>query len=753
MLSYRSALARTVGAAAFCATTYNYSDCLTIELDSATAQSLKAALSVSNNPLLNAPVLFPRFADIRAEHVQPAMSARLADAQADLEALEREIEAILARGETPDYCFLADSVERVGELVSAPWSAVGHLKMVKDSEALRTAADAVEPEVVAFSSKMSGSATLYKGWCALRADSAAWGALSVAQRRAAELEILSGELAGVGLLGDQKARFEGIQKELAALSTAFSNAVLDATKAYSKVLTTAEEVAGLPASARAMMAASARGRGLKGSAGEEASAETGPWVATLDGPCLLAVLTFADDGALREAVYRAYVTRASELGGDDNGPRIQRILQLRHEKAALLGRASHADVSLATKMATLEEANTLLEDLRVQSIGPARKEHAELEAFAGRPLALWDVNYYAEKLKEVKYSYDAEAVRQFLPLDGVLEGLFGVVSRLFGVSVVERAPAEVGAQVWDEHVRLFELQRGGVPTAYVFLDPFARAEEKRGGAWMDEVCSRSRAFAPAGSAVRLPVAHMVCNQSPPVTNADGTVTPSLMTFGEVETLFHECGHALQHMLTRVDEGHVSGIRGVEWDAVEQPSQFMENWAYDLQTLRGMAKHWKTAEPIDEATVQKLRAAKNYRAASQMLRQLKFAMGDLAIHDASFDPHTDSAFARFEAVGERTSILPSLPEDRFLCAFSHIFAGGYAAGYFSYKWAEVLSADGFAAFEEAGLEHEGRIVELGRKYADTVMGLGGSLPAADVFKQFRGRAPTADALLRHSGLAA
>lgn len=291
-----------------------------------------------------------------------------------------------------------------------------------------------------------------------------------------------------------------------------------------------------------------------------------------------------------------------------------------------------------------------------------------------------------------------------------------------------------------------------MPAAYVFLDAYARAEEKRGGAWMDEVCSRSRAFASKGSAVRLPVAHMVCNQSPPVTNADGSVTPSLMTFNEVETLFHECGHALQHMLTQVDEGHVSGIRGVEWDAVEQPSQFMENWAYDLRTLRGMAKHWKTGAPIDDEMVHKLRAAKNYRAASQMLRQLKFAMGDLAIHDATFDPDTTSAFARFDEVGARTSILPSLPEDRFLCSFAHIFAGGYAAGYFSYKWAEVLSADGFAAFEEAGLENESAIVELGRKYAQTVMGLGGSLPAAAVFKLFRGRAPTADALLRHSDLA-
>jgi len=527
----------------------------------ATAAAASIASSeAAENPLLNAPALFPRFADIRPEHVQPAMKTRLAEAQTALENLERDVEATLARGETPPYAHLADSVERLGELVSGPWGAVGHLKMVKDSADLRSAADAVEPDVVAFSSKLSGSAALHKGWCALRDDEAAWGALSTAQRRVAELEILNGELAGVGLLGAEKARFEQIQTELAALSTAFSNAVLDGTKAFAKVLTAPEAVAGLPASARAMMAASARSRDIKhASSGEEASAEAGPWVATLDGPCFLAVMTFADDSGLREALYRAYVTRASEFGGDDNGPRIRRILQLRKEKAALLGRSSHAEVSLAAKMATLGEANALLEDLRAKSYAPAAKEHEQLEAFAGRRIALWDVNYYAEKLKEQQFSYDEEALRQYLPLDRVLDGLFGVVSRLFGVTVVERRPADVGAQVWDEHVRLFELQRDGAPAAYVFLDPFARAAEKRGGAWMDEVCSRSRAFASAGSAVRLPVAHMVCNQSPPVTEADGSVTPSLMTFREVETLFHECGHALQHMLTKVDEGHVSGI--------------------------------------------------------------------------------------------------------------------------------------------------------------------------------------------------
>jgi len=380
------------------------------------------------------------------------------------------------------------------------------------------------------------------------------------------------------------------------------------------------------------------------------------------------------------------------------------------------------------------------------------EEMAEVESFAGRPLEHWDVAYYAEKLKTEKFAFDEEETRQYLQLDAVLDGLFGVCRRLFGVEIAQIDPAAVGAQVWDEGVRLFEVTRDAAPVGYFYLDPFSRPAEKKGGAWMNGAVGRSRALAPAGQGVRLPCAILVCNQAEPTTDATtGEVTPSLMTFAQCTTLFHETGHGLQHMLTNVSEGAVSGISGVEWDAVEQPSQFMEYWVLEQRTLSSMARHWKTGEPIPQELVAKIRASKNYRAASAMLRQVQFATTDLALHDDAYTPAPGRAMEVYRSTAETCSVRPPLAEDSFLCAFSHIFAGGYAAGYYSYKWAEVLSADGFAAFEEAGLENE-RIVEgLGRLYADTVLGLGGSKPAAEVFEMFRGRAPTATALLRHNDL--
>jgi oligopeptidase A len=477
-------------------------------------------------------------------------------------------------------------------------------------------------------------------------------------------------------------------------------------------------------------------------------------VVTLDAPSLLAVLRHADDPSLREKVYRAYVSRASAHGeGGDNAPTIEKILSLRKEQAALLGYESYAELSLAKKMATLDGAQALLEDLRSRSFETAQAEHAELERYAGRSLRHWDVQYYAEKLKKERYSFDEEETRQYLQLDAVLEGLFGVCDRLFGVQIAQVEPSSVGAQVWDKAVRVFEVRREGTPIGYYFLDPFARPAEKKGGAWMNGVIGRSRALAPSPGGVRLPVAILVCNQGEPTVDATtGEVTmPSLMTFDQCTTLFHETGHGLQHMLTNVREGAVSGISGVEWDAVEQPSQFMEYWVLEEQTLSSMARHWKTGERIPEELVKKVRAAKNYRAASGMLRQVLFSMTDLALHGPSYEPAPGSAQGVYRKTAETCAVRPPLEGDAFLCAFQHIFAGGYAAGYFSYKWAEVLSADGFAAFEEGGLTNEENVRGLGRLYADTVLGLGGSKPAAEVFELFRGRAPTATALLRHNDL--
>eukprot|EP00930_Biecheleria_cincta_P001618 TRINITY_DN102750_c0_g1_i1.p1 TRINITY_DN102750_c0_g1~~TRINITY_DN102750_c0_g1_i1.p1 ORF type:complete len:778 (-),score=132.60 TRINITY_DN102750_c0_g1_i1:6-2339(-) len=714
----------------------------------AAAGSSAVACSSGDNPLLTRPPLFARFADVRVEHIAPAVRSRLAEAETQLAKREARLEAKLHLGLTPTYAELADSLEKICEFASEPWSTVGHLKSVKDSEALRTVYQELQPLMVAFSTRVAQSEAVYRGWCALRADAKAWATLSIEQQRVAELEILGAELSGIGLHGTSKERFNEIKKSLAQLSTTFSNNVLDATKAFKHRLTCQSDVEGLPPSALAMMAASARKHG-----DAEATAEKGPWLVTGDMPCVLAVMKYASKPSIREIVYRAQVTRASEHGdGDDNAPIINQILTLRAELARLLGYKSYAEVSLAKKMASLQSAHQLMEDLRSKSYEAAVAEHSELEKYAGKKLELWDTAYYAEKLKSERFSYDEETVRQYLSLDNVLTGLFGVISRLFDVAIVERKPHELGAQVWDDAVRMFEVRRDGKPCAYFYVDPYTRSGEKKGGAWMRGECGRSSALAVDGN-VRLPVAHIVTNQAAPVSNPDGTITPSLMLFRDVETMFHECGHALQHMLTQVDEGHVSGISGVEWDAVEQPSQFMEYWAYDTPTLKGMARHWKTGETMPDELIKKINDAKTYRAASLMLRQLKFALTDLALHDEAFVP-MDGGKTIWDIdteVGLKTQVTPSLPEDRFLCGFSHIFAGGYAAGYYSYKWAEVLSADGFAAFEEVGLDNEEAVAQLGRRYRDTVLGMGGSRPAAEVFRAFRERDPSADALLRHSNL--
>jgi oligopeptidase A len=456
---------------------------------------------------------------------------------------------------------------------------------------------------------------------------------------------------------------------------------------------------------------------------------------------------------LREHLYRAHITRAGE-GELDNGPLIAKILALRAEKAGLLGYGSFAELSLASKMAPdVAAVQQLLEQLREASVGAAERELAELQEFAAthpehpqaEPLALWDVMFWAERLREDRYDYSEEELRAWFPLPVVLDGLFDLARRLFGVQVES---ADGDAPVWHEDVRFFRVRDdAGAPIASFYLDPYSRPGEKNGGAWMDECVVRSKLLAAPNEACRLPVAHVICNQAPPV---DGK--PSCMSFMEVETLFHEFGHSLQHMLTTVDYGLASGIRNVEWDAVELASQFMENWCYQRETVNHISAHVDSGEPLPDVLFTKLDAARTYRAGSDMLRQLYFGFTDLALHDG-FDPAGDeTAFDVQRRVAERTTVLPPLPEDRFLCSFGHIFAGGYAAGYYSYKWAEVLSADAFGAFEEAGLDDSVNVAATGRRFRDTVLALGGSEHPMEVFKHFRGREPTPDALLRHSGLA-
>jgi len=693
--------------------------------------------TTTNNPLLKCSGL-PPFSEITPELVLPALQQLLPEVDRDLSALEANI--------APTWDGLVEPLERLTERLTWSWGIVNHLMGVKNSPQLREAFETVQPEVVQFSNKLSQSQPIYNAFKALRASNN-WENLDQAQKRIVEAAIRDAELSGVGLQGEARERFNNIQLELADLTTKFSNHVLDATKAFSVTLTTKEEIDGLPPSLLSLAAASARAAGE-----ENATPETGPWRITLDFPSYGPFMQHSTRRDLREQLFRAFITRASS-GELNNTPLIDRLLALRQEEAEILGFKNYAELSLASKMApNVDAVFGLLEELRRASYDAAQQEFADLKAFAAakgakeaNDLKHWDISFWAERQQEEKFAFSAEELRPYFPLPQVLDGLFGLVKRLFSVTVT---PADGQAEVWNEDVRYFQIaDETGTPIAYFYLDPYSRPAEKRGGAWMDICLNRGKITENGKTTTRLPVAYLVCNQSPPV---DGK--PSLMTFRDVETLFHEFGHGLQHMLTKVDYTGAAGINNVEWDAVELPSQFMENWCYDRPTLFGMAKHYETGEPLPEHYYQKLLAARNYMSGSGMLRQVHFSLVDLELHYRYRPGGEDTVNDVRNRIAKTSTILPPLPEDAFLCAFGHIFAGGYAAGYYSYKWAEVLSADAFAAFEEAGLDNEPAIVTTGKRYRDTVLALGGSKHPMEVFKSFRGREPSTEPLLKHTGLA-
>jgi len=696
--------------------------------------------SLDDNPLYRGsrePTALPAFDRIEPAHVEPAVRELLRELEVDLDALERSAE--------PTWSGLVDPLERLGDRLGRVWGVVGHLMGVRNSDALRASHDAVQQHVVDFRLRLGQSRALYDQLEALRAGDA-WPELDQGQRRIVEALLRDARHSGVGLEGAAKERFNAIAREQAELSTRFGNHVLDATRAWALVLRDPAEVEGLPDSWRALAAQSAAQAGEDG-----ATPETGPWRLTLDLPSFVPFMQHARRRELREQAYRAYITRASR-GDEDNAPVIERLLALRQEEAELLGYADYAELSLASKMAPdVDTVLGLLEDLRRSSYDAAAKDHEELGAFAAAQgetpeLRHWDVSFWAERQREARFDYSEEELRPYFPLPVVLEGLFGLAERLFGVRI---DAADGDAPKWHDDVRFFRVRdSGGADVAAFYLDPYSRPGEKRGGAWMDECLARSSLFGEGGGP-RLPVAYLVCNQAPPVGDR-----PSLMSHSEVTTLFHEFGHGLQHMLTRVGYGLASGIRNVEWDAVELPSQFMENWCYHAPTVRSISRHYESGEPLPTELFEKIDRARTYRAGSAMLRQLYFGLTDLALHHGYRDrAEGETAFDVQRRVARRTTVLEPLPEDRFLCSFGHIFAGGYAAGYYSYKWAEVLSADAFAAFEEAGLDDADAVEATGRRYRETVLALGGSRPPMDVFVEFRGREPRPDALLRHSGLAA
>ncbi len=705
---------------------------------------------LKKNPLLVADGL-PRFDRIRAEHIVPAVRHTLAQAEQRL----TEIEQSLAKLDRPSWDDIFTPLEELDRPFDFAWKPVGHLFGVLNSPELRTAYETVLPEVVRFGLRASQSRPIYEA--VKRLKDQAGETLTPTRQRIVDQKLLSAKLSGIALEGEQRERFNAIAEELSQLNTDFSNHVLDATKAFELILTQPEEVAGCAPSLLQLAAQSfVQKRGEQDSV-EADSASTrpsplaprpssGPWRITLDGPIVTPFLQHSRRRDLRETVYRAFIARAS-VGEWDNSEIISKILKLRREKAELLGYRTFAELSLAEKMAPgVVAVEEMFEKLRAASRKPAENDLAELKTLAAGSgqtdeFKHWDAAFWAERLREQRYDFNDEQLRPYFPLPRVLDGLFTLLTKIFGITI---KPADGEAPVWHPDVRFFRVFDADTnqPLAAFYLDPYSRPENKRGGAWMD-TCLPRRQFK---GQVELPVAHLVCNGTPPVGD-----TPSLMTFREVETLFHEFGHGLQHMLTTVEEADAAGISGVEWDAVELPSQFMEHWCYHRPTIRGLSAHYQTGEPLPDELFDKITAAKNFRAASMMLRQLHFGMTDIYLHH-QFDPSSnESPFDVQRRMAEKTSVLPPLPEDRMLCAFSHIFSGGYAAGYYSYKWAEVLSADAFGAFEEAGLDNEEAVKATGCRFRDTVLSLGGSRHPLEVFRAFRGRDPDPLALLRQCGL--
>eukprot|EP00903_Cladosiphon_okamuranus_P008310 g7994.t1 len=706
----------------------------------------------STNPYMMQEGL-PKFDSITPEASKEAFEVLLEDLETGFAKFEEDLvdftssESWGKQRMRHSFAGVVERMERLRAPLEYAWGVMSHLTGVKNSDPLRDAHQELQPKVVTIFQKIGQSKEVYDALKFLQVP-ACQRLMTEAQIRIVDASVKQMELGGVGLVGEAKEEFNKIQLELADLSTKFSNNVLDATKAFSLTMTDKSDVEGLPASALGLAAQSAKAAGE-----ENATAEAGPWRLTLDMPSYLPCMQHLKNREVREKLYRAFTTRASSTsvgeGGKslDNEPHIARILELKKTMAGLLGYDSYAEVSLASKMAgSVKAVDDLSGMLREKSYPAAERELEELKAYAKEnghegDLALWDVTFWSERRKEELYAFSEEELRPYFALPEVLQGMFGLAGRLFGVSIT---PADGEAEVWNPDVRFFNIKdtSSGEHVASFFLDAYSRPEDKRGGAWMGVCLGASKALE------RSPVAYLTCNGSPPVGD-----TPSLMTFREVETLFHEFGHGLQHMLTTMRDGDCAGINGVEWDAVELPSQFMENWCYHKPTVDQFAKHHETGETLPTDLFNKLCAQRTYMAGSTMLRQLYFGQLDMELHHR-YDPSGDELLLDVQRrVAKKFTVMPPLPEDRFLCAFGHIFAGGYAAGYYSYKYAEVMSADAFEAFEEAGLDDEEAVSRVGMRFKDTVLAMGGGRHPSKVFRDFRGRDPTPEALLKHSGLTA
>jgi oligopeptidase A len=681
--------------------------------------------STHSNPLTDWDVL-PPFEHIRAEHIEPAVAAVLAENRAQLQKLE-----VLAG---PSWENFIEPLETLDDRVHRAWSPAVHLNAVLNTPAIRSAYNACLPKLSDYGTELGQNAALHRRYVALK-QGADWQQYSAAQRKLIDDALRDFRLAGVDLPVDKKARFRAIMQELSGLEAKFEENLLDATQGWYQQVTDSAQLAGIPETALQRAFQEAADRGLDG------------WVFTLDYPSYSAVLNHADNRGLRAELYRAHVTRASDQGPTagrwDNTLVMRDILRRRHEAAQLTGFGNYAEYSLASKMVKgTAEVLEFLHDLVRRCRPRAQQEFAELQDYARRrdglkELAAWDQGYYAEKLREQRFGFSQEMLRPYFPVERVRQGVFAVMQRLYGITLEEIS----GAEVWHPDVKLYALRdaAGGL-RGYLYTDLYTR-QGKRGGAWMDDALSRRR-FA---GRVQAPVAFLTCNFSPPVN-----ATPSLLTHDDVLTLFHEFGHCLHHLLTQVDYPSVAGINGVAWDAVELPSQFHENFAWTREGLALVSGHYRTGEPLPEALYQKLLGARHFHTGLFLLRQLEFGLLDLRLYTgANADIGADFVQHTLESVRREVGVVPVPEWNRFAHGFSHIFAGGYAAGYYSYLWAEVLAADAYSAFEEAGAFDRA----TGRRFMDTILGQGGSREAMELFVEFRGRQPILEPFLRLNGIAA
>ncbi len=678
-----------------------------------------------SNPLLENTTL-PQFSKIKPEHIENAIDTLLAEAR---EVVDKQLQA----SNKYSWGNLVEPIENIEDQLNKTWSPISHMNSVVNTDELRDAYNACLPKLSEYSTEMGQNKALFNAYQYI-AKSAEFSNLDIAQQKIINNALRDFRLSGIDLSKEKQQRYKEISKELSSLSSKYEENLLDATNAWSKHITNVSELAGLSEIALAQAKQTAESQNKDG------------WVITLQFPSYIAVMTYADNRELRKEHYTAFATRSSEQGPDagkwDNSQIMEDTLALRHEKALLLGFDNYAEYSLATKMANKPaDVIDFLENLADKSLDNAKQDLVDLTKFAKEQynidqLQTWDIGYFSEKMRQHFYQLSQEEVKAYFPATRVIPGLFSVVEKLYGLKISEITDFES----WHPDARFFEIKdEDNQLRGQFYLDLYAR-EKKRGGAWMDDCVGRKK----SGDKIQIPVAYLTCNFTPPTGN-----DPSLLTHDEVQTLFHEFGHGLQHMMTKIDHLGVSGINGVEWDAVELPSQFMENWCWEKEALDLISGHYQTGEKLPDELFQKMLNAKNFQAGMMMVRQLEFSLFDFKMHQQYTPSKGGQIYKILNEIRDQVAVIQPPEFNRFAHGFSHIFAGGYAAGYYSYKWAEVLSSDAYSLFEEKGIFDQ----ETGKSFLHNILETGGSEDAMQLFVKFRGREPEIDALLRHTGIKA